>query len=1056
MVFFIGQRINKSKQYLLTMFILIFIVFSAGYVISDNWDNSKVNLLANIYNMGGSIIIGTCFLSQYIRLKKNKANSYTLALPIVGCGFVLWGIIQLLIPIGNFFEWSDMFIQILGFSISTISKFLILFGIYIYVINSPTHELLQKGKLESLQDLIYEISNLKDSNSIAKKVTKHLTSKNDIFDYDYAIFSDVDHLKQKIVYKECTCENLKISSPEEWVGKERVSFNDSDIMVHVLKERRPYFVDNRYFSVDEWKTYKDDTQQFQPILNENVYETYNHKYLNRILVPVFSSRNKKEGSDNDDRVVAILEFGHYEPNLRNRPIKKTIYNEGILRLYLDFVAQTYVRVFSKEIEDEINGYIKKADESNIDDPNSFLKDTFDRIFNCLNVEFGIFSCLKENKELLELYSNLPSNFSREDYLSSEKKSKYEISFKSDAIQLSLLLLKNTPQDEYFFDIINKPLSGKLQDILLGYEEKRYHQYLGSLAIPNRAVIEIDANLKSQIESLQEFLKSSSINIWIKDGGSITRRYYSDELETLSYSINEININEINIPHEDTIFQINNFKEKNNPFVEIGEKQNMSSLIYLPLKLQNGLAGIINIYFKKRVFMSIDELSIEERSILNIFSTKLIFTLQMNKLISSFRNITDTFAKNDLKLTLRNITEQASELLNADPVFLYISHKGKDVFYSDVSHSIKTPLHDATIVKSIEQYKNNHVELAEYIIKDETQYFDDENDYNKYISQKKRQNNSESDFWHREGIKSMAAIRLTKGDIKNTAIGVLFINYREFVPIKNNEEVKRIMDAFAFLASGCISNAMKFEENKLLSLRKMNLIETLGKSVLISGTLHDAKKSFDTICIAYDNLIAFLNDQIENNKKDLKDIRAKIEKKLPLYSELYTLLSKFDEYYRRNYKPNFIETKISDIIEGKVQSINDVYHEMLIRIEGNYLNSDVKIECDVDYLGIAVLNIIDNAYQAMEKRGTIEIVIDDKNGESVRINISNDGKEINEAIYSSIKEPGVTDKDQGSGYGLAMSSFIIEQVHRGHLEYKSNSKKTTFTIILPYKIKNEDR
>jgi len=101
------------------------------------------------------------------------------------------------------------------------------------------------------------------------------------------------------------------------------------------------------------------------------------------------------------------------------------------------------------------------------------------------------------------------------------------------------------------------------------------------------------------------------------------------------------------------------------------------------------------------------------------------------------------------------------------------------------------------------------------------------------------------------------------------------------------------------------------------------------------------------------------------------------------------------------------------------------------------------------LNQVIMNILRNAIQAIENKGTIKIrTFIEKN--SVCIQISDSGKGIPPENINRIFDPGFTTKGVGVGTGLALSiCYQIIQKHMGEIRVESQlGKGTTFTIILP--------
>ena len=99
---------------------------------------------------------------------------------------------------------------------------------------------------------------------------------------------------------------------------------------------------------------------------------------------------------------------------------------------------------------------------------------------------------------------------------------------------------------------------------------------------------------------------------------------------------------------------------------------------------------------------------------------------------------------------------------------------------------------------------------------------------------------------------------------------------------------------------------------------------------------------------------------------------------------------------------------------------------------------------------ALLNLIINAEQALDGRPGGRIAVDaDRDGDMIRVRVSDDGPGVDATIAASMFEPFVTTKprDQASGLGLA-SARAIAEMHGGTLSYESRSPGAAFVLRIP--------
>lgn len=111
-----------------------------------------------------------------------------------------------------------------------------------------------------------------------------------------------------------------------------------------------------------------------------------------------------------------------------------------------------------------------------------------------------------------------------------------------------------------------------------------------------------------------------------------------------------------------------------------------------------------------------------------------------------------------------------------------------------------------------------------------------------------------------------------------------------------------------------------------------------------------------------------------------------------------------------------------------------------------------IKLDVDKMKQVFVNLLVNAYDAIESSGVIDISTHNLR-DGIMIVFSDTGRGIPEGIRNRIFEPFFTTKEpgQGTGLGLAVSYGIIKE-HSGEISVESEEGNgTTFKIWLPLKM-----
>src|SRR4029434_4297211 len=109
----------------------------------------------------------------------------------------------------------------------------------------------------------------------------------------------------------------------------------------------------------------------------------------------------------------------------------------------------------------------------------------------------------------------------------------------------------------------------------------------------------------------------------------------------------------------------------------------------------------------------------------------------------------------------------------------------------------------------------------------------------------------------------------------------------------------------------------------------------------------------------------------------------------------------------------------------------------------------SVRADLGQLTQALVNLVINAIQAVERNGRIEVIArTDEPGEILSIEVRDTGPGIPFEKQSAIFEPFFTTKTEGSGLGL----WIVQQIitaHRGLVEVSNAANAgATFTLHLP--------
>ena len=156
-------------------------------------------------------------------------------------------------------------------------------------------------------------------------------------------------------------------------------------------------------------------------------------------------------------------------------------------------------------------------------------------------------------------------------------------------------------------------------------------------------------------------------------------------------------------------------------------------------------------------------------------------------------------------------------------------------------------------------------------------------------------------------------------------------------------------------------------------------------------------------------------------------------------------------------------------EVKIEEVNlkEVISDVLVFHDKEAVYRNIKVYVDVPQdmppihtdrskLQQVLVNLVINAFQAVNDGCLLDIAVSPEGSDRVRIAISDNGCGMPEENLPKIFEPFFTTKDgnRGTGLGLAITYGLVKKLH-GDITVKSKLHEgTTFTITLPTRIQEE--
>ena len=227
------------------------------------------------------------------------------------------------------------------------------------------------------------------------------------------------------------------------------------------------------------------------------------------------------------------------------------------------------------------------------------------------------------------------------------------------------------------------------------------------------------------------------------------------------------------------------------------------------------------------------------------------------------------------------------------------------------------------------------------------------------------------------------------------------------------------------------------------LQRKERLTAMG--ALASGVAHEIRNPL--------NSIGTIAQQLN---KDFDSLENKDE-----YHKLTKII--YSEVKRINETvTNFLRFAKPDPILPQKFRLSELFNEIVNQYTAKLSMENISVSLSIDYdievvwdknqIRQVILNLLENAKDAIEKEGTIKISISKLNEveRDIEIRISDNGKGIPEEIRNKIFNLYYTTKASGTGIGLSIVQKIIDE-HNGVIFVESAGIGTTFILQLPEKI-----
>ncbi|MEX0788724.1 MAG: ATP-binding protein [Anaerolineales bacterium] len=239
------------------------------------------------------------------------------------------------------------------------------------------------------------------------------------------------------------------------------------------------------------------------------------------------------------------------------------------------------------------------------------------------------------------------------------------------------------------------------------------------------------------------------------------------------------------------------------------------------------------------------------------------------------------------------------------------------------------------------------------------------------------------------------------------------------------------------------NRQLAEMYERLQQAQMQLIQSeklAAVGQLTAGIVHDVKNPLAVIKGMAEELL-----EDSNGRPDVHEAVQVIRDNASRANSIVTDLLKF----ARQSTPELVRRDLRETVEGALRLTGYLLRKGKIRLEQKLPARPVNITYDAQQIEQVLINLIQNAVQAMPQGGALHIQLASRHG-GAEVRLRDSGTGIPAEVLPRIFDPFFTTKAEGQGTGMGLSvSYGIVSRHGGRIDVESQMNKgTTFTILLP--------
>lgn len=261
--------------------------------------------------------------------------------------------------------------------------------------------------------------------------------------------------------------------------------------------------------------------------------------------------------------------------------------------------------------------------------------------------------------------------------------------------------------------------------------------------------------------------------------------------------------------------------------------------------------------------------------------------------------------------------------------------------------------------------------------------------------------------------------------------LLLISKMIFIIIETNV-FKPYMLIYIFILNVCIYSYDFMKQFLEYHLQVQNITKEKEMYQSLFKITHEIK---NPIAVLKGYLDMFDINDINHYKKYIPILKSEIDRLIILLNDFLSITK---------LKVEKEEMDLVMLIEEVKDCLRPIMISKNITFNLNIDDDEIYMIADYNRLKQTIINILKNSYEAIDKKGEIDLSIK-KEKNKVKIIVEDNGIGMTKEELKKLKEAFFTTKQSGTGLGIYLSNEIIKR-HNGTLTYDSNKGEGTKAII----------